>query len=53
MLESHGHNLEEPSTSTRTRAGKKNPTPFAWTKPTAAISELNRRMLARISRAVR
>jgi hypothetical protein len=35
------------------RAWKKNPTPFAWTKPAAAIIRSHRRMLAHISTAVR
>lgn len=34
------------------RAWKKNPTPFAWTKPAAAIIRSHRRMLERISTAV-
>jgi len=34
------------------RAWKKNPTPFAWTKPAAAILASHRRMLERISTAV-
>src|SRR4029453_12861743 len=34
------------------RAWKKNPTPFAWTKPAAAIIRPHRRMLERISTAV-
>jgi len=34
------------------RAWKKNPTPFAWTKPAAAIIASHRRMLERISTAV-
>ena len=34
------------------RAWKKNPTPFAWTKPAAAIIRSPRRMLDRISTTV-
>jgi len=34
------------------RAWKKNPTPFAWTKPAEAIIRSHRRMLERISTAV-
>jgi transposase len=34
------------------RAWKKNPTPFAWTKPAQAIIRSHRRMLERISTAV-
>ena len=34
------------------RAWKKNPTPFAWTKPADAIIRSHRRMLERISTAV-
>jgi transposase len=34
------------------RAWKKNPTPFKWTKPAAAIIKSHRRMLERISTAV-
>jgi transposase len=34
------------------RAWKKNPTPFVWTKPAAAIIKSHRRMLERISTAV-
>jgi hypothetical protein len=34
------------------RAWKKNPTPFAWTKPAHAIIRSHRRMLERISTAV-
>jgi transposase len=34
------------------RAWKKNPTPFVWTKPAAAIITSHRRMLERISTAV-
>jgi transposase len=34
------------------RAWKKNPTPFAWTKPANAIIQSHRRMLERISTAV-
>jgi hypothetical protein len=34
------------------RAWNKNPTPFAWTKPAAAIIRSHRRMLDRISTAV-
>ncbi|MFN8546129.1 MAG: transposase [Candidatus Binatia bacterium] len=34
------------------RAWKKHPTPFAWTKPAAAIIRSHRRMLERISTAV-
>lgn len=34
------------------RAWKKNPTPFAWTKPAAAILRSHRRMLDRISTTV-
>jgi transposase len=34
------------------RAWKKNPTPFAWTKPAEAIIQSHRRMLERIATAV-
>ena len=34
------------------RAWRKNPTPFAWTKPAEAIIRSHRRMLERISTAV-
>ncbi|MEO7331324.1 MAG: IS630 family transposase, partial [Minicystis sp.] len=34
------------------RAWNKSPTPFAWTKPAAAILRSHRRMLDRISTAV-
>jgi hypothetical protein len=34
------------------RAWNRNPTPFAWTKPAAAIIKSHRRMLKRISTTV-
>jgi transposase len=45
------HALREPLAAYM-RAWKKNPTPFVWTKPAAAIIKSHRRMLERISTAV-